>query len=444
MRLAHRRSVRLLALWSLSVSLAGCAVSWPSLPGWPGAGDARVPAARPAPACAVASPINPALTPPLAPTGLGGTGATAQASPGGIGGTGRPAGVAQGGPPGLGGTGIVGVVTGFASVCVNGVEVEVEPDTPVQRDGAGASSLRELAVGQLVAVQASGGGAEVRARRIAVLDAVVGPVDAIDAPRGELRVLGQRVLVLARADLKELRAGDWVRASGHRGAAGEVRASHVQRLAPEGLPPAQSLGPVVRDEAGAWRVGGTPLRLAPGQALPAAGEEALVRGAWDGHRLLAAVVVAQPTRRALGDPERVVLQGYVVGLDGQSLRLGYETVRLADDVRVLGGTLQALRVGQPVQVSARRDPQARWVASELSLGREGGRGARSSGEAGDDGGGRRGRNRGGDGESGGDDGGSSGSGSGGDSSGSGSGTSGGDSGSGSSGQGRGRGRGGKG
>ena len=441
MRFVHPRSLRLMASMCLSVGLAGCAVSWPSLPAWPGLGDARAPAARPAAACAAASPVNPALTAPLAPTGLGGTGATAQANPGGIGGTGSPAAVAQGGPPGLGGTGIVGVVTGFASVCVNGVEVEVEPDTPVQRDGAGAGGLRELAVGQLVAVQASGGGTEVRARRIAVLDAVVGPVDAMDVPRGELRVLGQRVLVLARADLKDLRPGDWVRASGHRGAAGEVRASRVQRLAPEGLPPAQSLGPVVRDEAGAWRVGGTPLRLAPGQTLPAAGEEALVRGAWDGHRLLAAVVVAQPTRRALGDPERVVLQGYVVALDGQSLRLGYETVRLADDVRVLGGTLQALRVGQPVQVSARRDPQARWVASELSLGREGGRGARSSGETGDDGG-RRGRNRSGDGESGGDDGGSSGSG--GDSSGSGSGTSGGDSGSGSSGQGRGRGRGGKG
>ena len=183
--------------------------------------------ARPAAACAAASSLNPALQAP----GIGGTGAVAAADPGGIGGTGR---MAQEGS-GIGGTGIVGVVTGFASVCVNGVEVEVEADTPVRRDGEGAS-LRVLAVGQLVAVRAQGAGTELRAQRIEVLDAVVGPVEGIDKGPQVLRVLGQRVRVLTPADLAPLNVGDWVRVSGHRLVGGEVRASRVQLLVPGATP----------------------------------------------------------------------------------------------------------------------------------------------------------------------------------------------------------------
>jgi len=392
------------------------------------------PAPRAAVACSAASPLNPAVQIP----GIGGTGAVASRDPGGIGGTGQ---VAQEGT-GMGGTGIVGVVTGFASVCVNGVEVEVEFDTPVQRDGQGAS-LYELAVGQLVAVRAQGAGTEVRAQRIEMLDAVVGPVEGIDTDRRVLRVLDQRVRVLAVADLAPLKPGDWVRVSGHRLANGEVRASRVQAL-PLGAPRvAQALGLVEPDGAGGWRLGGTTVPWPPGQALPAAGQEWLVQGTWDGQRLQPQRMVPQPTRRALGEARDVVLQGYVHGLSGRELQLGYESVHLEAGLVVRGGALASVSVGQPVQVRGRLDAQNRVLATELSLGREGGRGARSGGESGDDSGGRRGRNRGGDGESGSDSSGSGSSGS--DSSGSGSGSSGSSgsgssgSGSGSSGQGRGRG-----
>lgn len=386
-----------------------------------------LPAPRAAAACSAASPLNPAVQIP----GIGGTGAVASKDPGGIGGTGQ---VAQEGT-GMGGTGIVGVVTGFASVCVNGVEVEVESDTPVQRDGQGAS-LYELAVGQLVAVRAQGAGTEVRAQRIEMLDAVVGPVEAIDTDRQALRVLGQRVRVLALADLAPLKPGDWVRVSGHRLANGEVRASRVQALPLEAPRVAQALGLVEPDGVGGWRLGGTAVPWPPGQPLPAAGQEWLVQGVWDGQRLQPQRMVPQPTRRALGEARDVVLQGYVHGLSGRELQLGYENVLLEAGLVVRGGALASVSVGQPVQVRGRLDAQNRVLATELSLGREGGRGARSGGESGDDSGGRRGRNRGGDGESGSDSSGSGSSGSGSSGS-SGSGSSG--SGSGSSGQGRGRG-----
>lgn len=385
----------------------------------------RVPAPdlpRPATACAAASQTNPALRAP----GIGGTGAVAGVDPGGMGGTGM---TAQEGS-GIGGTGIVGLVTGFASVCVNGVEVEVEPDTPVGRDGQDLS-LRELSVGQVVVVRAQGTGDEVRAQRIEVMDAVVGPIEQMDPGRRQLRVLGQRVQVLAMADLAPLKLGDWVRVSGHRLADGEVRGSRVQAL-PEGAPRlAQASGLVSPDGAGGWRLGGTLVDWPPGQGEPQTGQEWLAQGAWDGQRLRPRRMVLQPTRRAIGDARQVVLQGYVHSLRGRELQMGYEKVQLDDRLVVRGGDLGTLKVGQPVQVSGRLDALNRVLATELSVGRESGRGARSGGEAGDDSGGRRGRNRGGDGDGGGDSGGDSGS-----SGSSGSGNSG------SSGQGRGRGRGG--
>ncbi|UUZ77687.1 DUF5666 domain-containing protein [Polaromonas sp. P1(28)-13] len=67
---------------------------------------------------------------------------------------------------GIGGTGIVGVITGFASICVNGVEVHFDAGTPVSDNGQ-PGSARQLAVGQVVAVRAAGAGAEVSARNIA-------------------------------------------------------------------------------------------------------------------------------------------------------------------------------------------------------------------------------------------------------------------------------------
>lgn len=389
----------------------------------------------PAADCAAASARNPAR---LAP-GLGGTGAQALADPGGIGGTGQ---TAQEGT-GLGGTGIVGVVTGFASVCVNGVEVEVQPSTPVRRNGASAD-LRDLEVGHVVLVQAEGTGATVRALRIDLVDALVGPIASVQPALREIAVMGQRVSVLADADFRGLKAGDWIRVSGHRAPDG-VRGSRLQVVPPPADRLAQVLGPLETDGGGGWRIGTTPVDWSASTPPPAVGTEIMARGPWDGARMRVTDAAMAPTRGAVGSQQQVRLQGYLHQLDGNRLSLGYAAVQLGDGVRVLGGRPSDLRVGLPVQVNGRWIDGQRVMADSVYLGREGRRGARSGGESTDDGG-RRGRNRGGDDsgdagsdDSGGDDSGSDSSGSGSDSSGSGSSGSGSSSGS-SGGQGRGRGR----
>lgn len=372
--------------------------------------------------------------------GLGGTGAAVarSADPGGIGGTGV---VAQlpglGGTGavalegGLGGTGIVGVVTGFGSICVNGLKVDLDQSTPVQRDGE-QTSLGELAVGQVVALQVRADGERFRAERIAVLDAVVGPLTQVDARTGRLAVMGQRATALELQDLSNLRLGDWVRVSGQRRADGEIRASRVQ-AAPSGE--ALLTGSLSRS-AGSWRIAGAPLSV-PSNELTNRWREGLelrVSGSWDGERLRVREAQLEPTRTALGGVSDVVLQGYVHELRGRELNLGFESLSLSSAIRVLGGRLEALRVGQAVLVRGRLDAQQQVVVDRLEFRNEGRRGGVRSGRRGGDDGSEDGDDRGS---------GSSNSGSGSDSDNSGSGSSGsGSGGSGSSGQGRGRGRGG--
>ncbi len=169
-------------------------------------------------------------------------GTTACEQPGGIGGTGiRPDG-------GIGGTGLradadlglVGVVTGFGSLCVNGVEVQYDAATPVTVNGD-ASSASSIAVGQVVAVRAFGNPVQARARAIDILDAAVGPVTAIERPGSVLQVLGHRVRLepstqlgsgLTREALANARVGDNLRVSGLRSADNSIVATWVDRAPP--------------------------------------------------------------------------------------------------------------------------------------------------------------------------------------------------------------------
>lgn len=331
-----------------------------------------------------ASLVNPAAQAP----GLGGTGAVALQTPGGIGGTGGalryPGGVGGTGQvaqsPGLGGTGIVGVVTGFSSICVNGEKVEYDPATPVQRDGA-AVPHSALSVGQVVALQASGQGARLQADRIAMLDAAVGPLSAVDAASGRFVLMGQAGTALEVVDLLGLKPGDWVRVSGHRLVSGEIRASRVAATEPGA---AQVTGPLTVMDGLAWRVGTTPVRPDAQARLAAlvVGQEVTVSGTWDGARLIARETRAHPTREALGAVSEVLLQGYVHDLQGSQLQLGFESLTLSHVLQVLGGQLSALRAGQPVLVRGRLDAQQRLVVDQLEFTQESRRG--SGGSSGSD------------------------------------------------------------
>ena len=329
--------------------------------------------------------------------GLGGTGIQvgAASDPGGIGGTGQQAGIAGGvggmgavaaaprfGEGGIGGTGIVGVISGFASICVNGIEVQYDAATPVWDNGR-AGSASQLLVGQVVAVTAAGSGAQTTARGIATVHSLVGPLDAVDAASGQLQVMGQKVTALAPADLAGLSPGDWVRVGGYRRASGDIAASRIEPWNARETALAQVRGPASSVGGKRLQVGNTPVDLS-GLALPltlTAGQEVWVSGSWRGGVLLASQGVAEPTRAGLGRVDRVVLEGYIQSVDARSFTLGEQTLLLAEGAKISGGSEAELAIDKRVQISGRVGADQRITVDSVLFkgggGRDGGSGSGS-------------------------------------------------------------------
>ncbi len=163
--------------------------------------------------------------------GIGGTGAPSRHFADtvpvdqGIGGTGlAPAGDATRPGTGSGRLGVVGVVTGFASVCVDGLEIAYDAATTIKLDGA-LATRSALRAGQVVVLDASGG-IDPRAASIAVRHEVTGPVERLEP--GLAVVAGQRVrLSDATWGIAALQRGAWVSVSGLRDAADIVQATRV-------------------------------------------------------------------------------------------------------------------------------------------------------------------------------------------------------------------------
>ena len=178
----------------------------------------------------------------------------------GIGGTGAP--LVQTADRGIGGTGIIGVITGFASVCVAGEEVALPEGVPLRIDEMPAS-LDELRAGQVAAMQAAGPAAALQAQQISVRHAAIGPVQAVGP--GTMTVAGQLVTVKGAAGAAtDAKPGDWVAVSGLPAAASTITATRI-----DPAPPGRVLvrGDLVRI-GGTTRIGSLTVRLPDGLSLP--------------------------------------------------------------------------------------------------------------------------------------------------------------------------------
>lgn len=310
-----------------------------------------------------ASLINPAH---LAHSGIGGTGAAQSGIggtglyDGGIGGTGSLEGgiggtgnVAHDG--GIGGTGIIGIITGFASICVNGVEIRYDINTPVTVDGR-LSTARDLAAGQVVAVRAFGAGQELTAQTIAVMHAAVGPVSSLNPARGEMQVLGQTVQTGQSGnhdELSNLRTGDWVQVSGHRLSNGTIVASRIETTPPR--QEARLNGQVTQIDSQSFEVNGTRIHH-DAKLLPSGltrGMEVSVAGHWDGALLKAQHIQLEPTRQSIGNVDHMVIEGYVHALDDKELNLSNRIIALDPNTQITGNVRNDLKVDQRIQISGR-------------------------------------------------------------------------------------------
>ncbi|UUZ69614.1 DUF5666 domain-containing protein [Polaromonas sp. P2-4] len=200
-----------------------------------------------------------------------------------------------------------------------------------------------------------------------VIHAAVGPLEAPDTATGAFRILGQTARALNPDDLSGLKAGDWVRVSGHRLAQGEIAASRIEPIAAQ--PQAQLNGSVGSIDADSLMVNGTRVRFGA-QPLPAGlapGREVLISGSWDGSTLQAERVQPDPTRDGLGRVERVVFEGYVHTLGERELSLGLGPLTLSPDMQIVGGSAAQLAVNRRVQVSGRVGADQRVTIERLEL-----------------------------------------------------------------------------
>jgi hypothetical protein len=165
--------------------------------------------------------------------GMGGTGI--HSADKGIGGTGikfADKGIGGTGISAHGSIGVYGRITGFGSVCVNGMEIFYGKNTHILDDGKQTPSS-ELKVGQMVSVIADSVNNRSVARQIEVQSILKGHVDSVDAQKGALHVMGLFVQVNNPEGVKAIHAGDFVAVGGFRDASGHVIASSVEKIPPQ-------------------------------------------------------------------------------------------------------------------------------------------------------------------------------------------------------------------
>lgn len=205
----------------------------------------------------------------------------------GLGGTGISSGmkVAEANPrgDGIGGTGIVGTITGFGSIIVNGLELEFNTSTAVVSDGRPAS-LQDLRVGQVVQGVARTRDGKRTLDTLDIQHAVTGPITAVDQAAQTMTVLGQRIRLNLGGDkaaldaFKTLQAGDVVSVSGQRLADGAIVATRVDQKHDDGRVVVR--GDVSALTATSVRVGELDVALAPDTTVttPKAGGRVFISG----------------------------------------------------------------------------------------------------------------------------------------------------------------------
>lgn len=208
----------------------------------------------------------------------------------GIGGTGYTQ--VPGGDDGIGGTGIsapgqtaaatpavyvIGTIYARGSICVNGLRIEYADDMDVQ----GGIKAKDLAIGQLVEVEAEPvkGSLSLRAREIALVAPLEGPVTGIDEANKTIEVMGEKISVKGLPRLPAIAKGQRLRLSGLRNLSDEVVATSVESVG--GVANAGEVeGDFTTAADGGHFIGKTPVVLAEGMAMPESGEEVTARGEW--------------------------------------------------------------------------------------------------------------------------------------------------------------------
>ncbi len=295
----------------------------------------------------------------VADRGMGGTGITGDDR--GMGGTGVST-----ADRGIGGTGIVGTITGFASILVNGLEVDFDPATPIA-GSFGPVATEDLRVGQVVAIEARQSGGRLSADAIELIHEVSGPITRVDPASGTFEILGQTVTRpagngLAGAGdlgLQDLAPGQWVEVSGLRDADGAIVASRIDSRRAGG--PVALRGTARDVAADRFRVGGLPVLSRRGLPAFESGRAVLVTGRLSDRGLEPDRLRVEPRTPFGGRLRNLSLEGFVRRTDTAG-RLG---VGRFDLTAPTGAA--AFRPGSRVQIDGTLGPRGAITTNRVRM-----------------------------------------------------------------------------
>jgi hypothetical protein len=287
----------------------------------------------------------------------------------GIGGTGHAE-----GDGGIGGTGIVGTINGFGSIWVNGLEVQYD-DSTVVADNELKVNPKNLAIGQLVTIEASGIDKTIKAKKITVVEAVTGKITSIDEKKGLLKVLGQEVIVnsktqvhdqQSRQNINQLKQGDFIKVSGLRLEAGQIAATYIERM--EKISENNIVGPITNINGNTIEIYGMQIATSEPTKLHL-GQEVLVSGKMNGDALVASVITPSPATQLFEKNRKISLQGYV----GSSMKSGQ--IKIGNIEIMLPNSAEAkntneMKSGELVQVSGRISSDNRIIAERIDINRD--------------------------------------------------------------------------
>ncbi len=180
---------------------------------------------------------------------------------------------------GIGGTGIVGVLTDFSSLIVNGLRVEVTGATSI-RSHFGAVSDSALRRGQELTIFATRSRDRLVARQVQIGFPLIGPARL--GPGGALTVNGAPVL-REPGSLGSVTFGERVTVSGVWSREGVV----ASRIDPADQPADLIAGVAGRGGVTGVTVGGVPVRGARGRIAPTEGAYVTLTGRHDGESFVA-------------------------------------------------------------------------------------------------------------------------------------------------------------
>ncbi len=228
---------------------------------------------------------------------------------------------------GIGGTGIVGVISGFGSICVNGVEIHYDQATQVIEEG-NLTPTNNLALGQTVSILATSSSQNYYAKEIRVLHEVQGVVDTINLSDHVFTVLGQTVN-LPETLLEKLTVGDNVVVSGNRLNDGSIDAARVEKR--ESMQKVSVIGALAFDNlSGTFHIEKQPIEFPENQMPLQIGDEVGVQGVIKNGVLHVEKLEQNPRLAFSSRVEQLLLQGYVRQGDGAKINVDGMQITIDD------------------------------------------------------------------------------------------------------------------